>query len=93
MAEHAGASAAEIARVAEALGDVAELAARYEQAEAAYDRARKAVPADVITQSHLLRKEGVLRERRGRYSDALRWYGRALSVLDGAEESVERVRS
>ncbi len=93
VAEHAGASAAEIARVAEALGDVAELAARYEKAEAAYDRARKAVPDDVIAQSHLLRKEGVLRERRGRYSDALRWYGRALSVLDGAAESVERVRS
>ncbi len=93
VAEHAGASAAEIARVAEALGDVAELAARYEKAEVAYDRARKAVPDDVIAQSHLLRKEGVLRERRGRYSDALRWYGRALSVLDGTAESVERVRS
>lgn len=93
VAERAGAAAAEIADVAEALGDVAELAAHYEKAEVAYDRARKAVPEDVITQTHLLRKGGVLRERRGRYSDALRWYGRALAALERAEDSIERVRS
>ena len=93
VAEEAGASPAEIADVAEALGDVAELGARYETAEAAYERARKSIPDDVITQSHLLRKEGVLCERRGRYADALRWYDNALEVLDGAEDSVERVRS
>jgi class 3 adenylate cyclase/tetratricopeptide (TPR) repeat protein len=93
VAERAGATPTEVADVAEALGDVAELAARYETAQTAYERARKAVPDDRITQSHLLRKEGILDERRGRYSDALRLYGRALEVLDGAEDSVERVRS
>ena len=46
----------------------------------------EAVPDDVITQSHLLRKEGILSERRGRYSDALALYGRALGVLDAAED-------
>jgi class 3 adenylate cyclase/tetratricopeptide (TPR) repeat protein len=93
VAERADATPAEIAEVAEALGDVAELGARYETAEAAYERARKCVPDDLVTQSHLLRKEGVLCERRGRYADALRSYGKALEVLDSAEDSVERVRS
>ena len=93
VAAGAGATLVEIAEVAEALGDVAELAARYEQAETAYERARKTVPEDMITQSHLLRKTGVVRERRGLYSGALRSYGDALDALDGAEDSVERVRS
>jgi class 3 adenylate cyclase/tetratricopeptide (TPR) repeat protein len=93
VAEHAGASPPEIAEVAEALGDVAELATRYETAEAAYERARKAIPNDMIAQSHLLRKKAVLCERRGRYSDALRGLGRALDALEEAEDSVERVRS
>ena len=50
VAEGAGATPDEVADVAEALGDVAELAARYETAEAAYERAREAVPDDAITQ-------------------------------------------
>jgi tetratricopeptide (TPR) repeat protein len=51
------------------------------------------VPENIITQTHLLRKEGVLRERLGRYPDALRRYGRALTVLGAAPESVEKIRS
>jgi class 3 adenylate cyclase/tetratricopeptide (TPR) repeat protein len=93
VAVNAGAEAHEIAEVAEALGDVAELTARYDQAEAAYTLARKLARDDVITQTHLLRKEGILRERGGRYSDALRRYGRAMKVLDGALESIEKTRS
>jgi class 3 adenylate cyclase/tetratricopeptide (TPR) repeat protein len=93
VAEHAGARPSEIAEIAEALGDVAELATRYETAEAAYERARTIVPNDMIAQSHLLRKQAVLCERRGRYSDALRWLGRALDALDDAEDSPQRVRS
>jgi class 3 adenylate cyclase/tetratricopeptide (TPR) repeat protein len=92
-ADHIDATTDEVARIAEALGDAAELAARYEQAEEAYARARTLVPDDQITQTHLLRKEGVLRERRGRYPDALRRYGRALKVLATAPESIERTRS
>jgi class 3 adenylate cyclase/tetratricopeptide (TPR) repeat protein len=93
VAVNAGAEAPQIAEVAEALGDVAELTARYDQSEAAYALARKLARDDVITQTHLLRKEGILRERGGRYSDALRKYGRAMRVLDTAPESVEKVRS
>ncbi|HXH89087.1 MAG TPA: tetratricopeptide repeat protein [Gaiellaceae bacterium] len=93
VAEGAGADGAEIAVVAQSLGDVAELAARYDTAEAAYERARAAVPEDAISQAHLLRKEGILDERRGRYSDALDRYTRALGVLEAAEDEVKRVRS
>jgi class 3 adenylate cyclase/tetratricopeptide (TPR) repeat protein len=65
---------AEVAGVAEALGDVSELAAQYERAAGAYERARS-VGAD---DPRLLLKEGVLRERLGKYPDALNWYGRGL---------------
>jgi class 3 adenylate cyclase/tetratricopeptide (TPR) repeat protein len=93
VAVNAGASAAEIAHIAEALGDAAELTARYDQSESAYALARKLARDDEITQTHLLRKEGILRERGGRYSDALRKYGRALKVLETAPETVEKTRS
>jgi tetratricopeptide (TPR) repeat protein len=93
VAEDAGAALEEVAQVAEALGDVAELAARYETAEAAYQRAREAVPGDTIAQAHLLRKEGTLDERRGRYSAALDRYRMALGVLEDADDEVRRVRS
>jgi predicted ATPase len=80
----------EVARVAESLGDVAELGARYEQAQKAYAQARKLVSDNPVAQARLLRKEGVLRERRGRYSEALRWYGRALrQVEDAFDDSAE----
>src|SRR5205807_3818607 len=73
-----------LARVWEALGDVSELAARYEEAERAYQESRRLRSSDSTQQLHLLRKEGVLRERQGQYADALRWYGRGLGALEGA---------
>ena len=72
---------AEVARVAEALGDVCELAARYEEAGDAYRLARE-LAADGLAQSRLMRKEGILRERLGSYPEALEWYGRGLQALD-----------
>jgi class 3 adenylate cyclase/tetratricopeptide (TPR) repeat protein len=71
----------EIVRVTEALGDVLELAAHYDDADNAYaqclelggDRAR------------LLRKRGVVSERRGRYDDALESYALAAPHAEAAE--------
>jgi class 3 adenylate cyclase/tetratricopeptide (TPR) repeat protein len=71
---------AEVAPVAEALGDVCELAAQYERAADAYARARELSAEN----ARLLLKEGVLRERLGRYPDALNWYGRGLQQADPA---------
>ena len=71
---------AEVAPVAEALGDVCELAAQYERAADAYGRARELSAEN----PRLLLKEGVLRERLGKYPDALNWYGRGLKQADPA---------
>ena len=81
---------AELARVWEAVGDVSELAGLYADAEEAYAagaRARRQHP-------RLLLKEGVIRERFGRYAEALRWYNRGLRSLDGLEPDEQaRMRS
>ena len=71
---------AELARVWEALGDVSELAGLYADAEEAYAQAR-----ELDAHPRLLLKEGVIRERFGRYSEALRWYNRGLRSLDELE--------
>jgi class 3 adenylate cyclase/tetratricopeptide (TPR) repeat protein len=67
----------ELARVWEAVGDVSELAGLYADAEEAYAQARERDP-----HPRLLLKEGVIRERFGRYAEALRWYNRGLRSLD-----------
>ncbi len=72
----------EVSAVAESLGDVCELAARYDEAGTAYGRARALVGDDVVASARLLRKEGVLQERLGGYDDALELYRRALELLD-----------
>jgi class 3 adenylate cyclase/tetratricopeptide (TPR) repeat protein len=86
--EHVELDASSIAEVAEALGDVCELAARYDDAESAYERARKLVTDDVETYARVLWKEGVLRERLGKYAEALRRYGRALKTVGESANAV-----
>ncbi|MDQ1449032.1 MAG: hypothetical protein QOC79_2003, partial [Actinomycetota bacterium] len=80
-ARDARVDAAETARVAELLGDVTELIGRYDDADDAYGVARKHASDDVTT-VRLLQKQAMLRERRGRYRDALRWLGRALRLAE-----------
>ncbi len=83
----------DLAELAEALGDVAELAARYDKAASGYRLARKLRRDDVADLTRLSRKEGVLRERTSRYPAALDWYrkGRALAEeLDDPDASSER---
>jgi class 3 adenylate cyclase/tetratricopeptide (TPR) repeat protein len=68
----------QVAKVAEALGDVLELGGRFEQADEALRLARR---YDTTPESdvRVLRKLGTLRERQGAYPQALRWYSRGLS--------------
>jgi tetratricopeptide (TPR) repeat protein len=83
-APRAGVSEPDIAELAEALGDVLELTADYDGAGVAYSEARQAAGTALArTTARLHRKVGELRERTGGYPDALRWYRRALRVLDG----------
>lgn len=70
--------AGDVARVAEALGDVCELGGMYADAAGAYGQARRLTRSERGDRGDLLMKEGVLRERAGRYSEALRWYTRGL---------------
>ena len=72
--------AAEVAQVWESLGDVSELAGVYSDAAEAYAKAHK-----LHGQPRLLLKEGIIRERFGRYSDALRWYSRGLQAAETLE--------
>ncbi|HZQ16338.1 MAG TPA: AAA family ATPase [Gaiellaceae bacterium] len=75
--------AEELARVCEALGDVRELAARYDEAEAAYLQALEHGGASA--KARLQRKRGVVAERQGRYEDALALYDDAEPFADAAE--------
>jgi tetratricopeptide (TPR) repeat protein len=80
----------EIADVAEALGDVDELIGSYAEASDAYRRAFTLLPADESdAHMRLLRKQGVVRERLGQYSQALRWYGRGLRRTDHRGHRIE----
>lgn len=87
------ATAAEISSVWEALGDVSELAGVYTEAADAYRNARKlAAPGSLPP---LMLKEGVIRERLGQYTEALRWYARGLRSVEAvpvANRAAERVR-
>ncbi len=76
----------EFAGVAEALADVAELAARYGTAASALRLARSLRRDDDAAMARLCRKEGVLRERTGRYDAALRWYRRGRKHADRLAE-------
>jgi len=55
-----------VAGVSESLGDVRELAARYDEADAAYLQSLELAPSP-----RLARKRAIVGERRGRYEDAL----------------------
>jgi class 3 adenylate cyclase/tetratricopeptide (TPR) repeat protein len=70
------------ASVSETLADVLELAGRFEEASDALAQSRR-IRRTTDDDIRLMRKAGILCERRGRYSQALRWYGRGLTALDG----------
>jgi tetratricopeptide (TPR) repeat protein len=74
----------QVASVAEALGDAAEISGRYEQAERAYGRARRLLRDDPMAQAELSLKEGRLREETRHLSQALRWYTLGLQRLEQA---------
>jgi tetratricopeptide (TPR) repeat protein len=79
-----------MARLWEAVGDVSELAGLYDDAAAAYKAARTLAVKGGGNAPLLLLKEGVIRERAARYSDALRWYTRGLDAADAVQDEAER---
>lgn len=81
--------AADRADVAVRLGDVSELAGRYEQARTAYHCARRLITDDPVMIAELGRRTGVVWEREGRLVEALRTYQRARSGLRGVADRDE----
>ena len=78
----------DVAEVAEALGDVSELDGRYDTASDAYRRAR-ALRTETLDRVRLMRKEGLVHERAGRYQAALGRWTRAAKLLEGLPEGPE----
>jgi class 3 adenylate cyclase/tetratricopeptide (TPR) repeat protein len=71
---------AAVAPVAESMGDALELDGQLGRAEEVLALARRTcVTTEMLVR--LMRKEGVIRERQGKYSQALRWYGRGLTAV------------
>jgi class 3 adenylate cyclase/tetratricopeptide (TPR) repeat protein len=69
-----------IAAVAESLGDVLEMSGEFGGATAALKLARRS-RTNRSDQVRLMRKGGVICERQGKYTQALRWYGRGLAAV------------
>ena len=82
--------AAEVATVWEALGDVSELAGLYSDAANAYKSGRRIADLAQLNLPQLLLKEGVIRDRLGKYGDALRWYRRALEATATLPDEARR---
>lgn len=76
--EKVGVDPAELADLAERLGDAAELAGRFDAAIIGYRIARRHHSPHDAAQIGLLRKEGLVRERLGRYDAAIDWFRRGL---------------
>jgi class 3 adenylate cyclase/tetratricopeptide (TPR) repeat protein len=84
----------EIRVVSECFGDMSELAGLYEQADEGFGNARRLLERidDHAGSARLMRKQGMLREKSGKYSQALRWFSRGLRRLEshhGADEYAE----
>jgi class 3 adenylate cyclase/tetratricopeptide (TPR) repeat protein len=78
--------------VSEQLGDVLELNGLYDDAATAFAEARRHAVDDPLHVAALLKKEGWVRERAGRYSAALSWYTRALKSIPQQPSSDEADR-
>lgn len=77
----------DLARVCEAMGDALEVTAQYREAAQTYRRARRLTAGDGRREVRLMLKEGVVRERLGRYPAAVRWYRRALRQVETLVET------
>jgi tetratricopeptide (TPR) repeat protein len=94
-AEHLERPPGEVATVWEALGDVAERYADYEQAADAYEHAGELAGGDAATEVRLMVKRGVVCERGGHYDDAIVWHERGLAEADNLpdEQRAESLRA
>ncbi len=84
----------EVARVAEALGDVRMRLGEYREAESAYRMARRSVPEDPVVHGRLLLKEALVFDLEGKYPQALRTLTRGTRAVDDQTDAeAARVRA
>jgi class 3 adenylate cyclase/tetratricopeptide (TPR) repeat protein len=76
---------AELAGVYERLGDVQNHMGAYRGAVAAYRSARRLLPPDPVDEARLILKQAQQHGWLSKYSQALRWIGRGLRLLDGVD--------
>ncbi|MBK5266254.1 MAG: tetratricopeptide repeat protein, partial [Acidimicrobiia bacterium] len=81
----------DLARILEALGDVCDTSGRYGEAERAYQNARDLLADDRPAQGRLMSKLGMIREKSGQLSGALRWFRRGLNLVEGDPNATESI--
>ena len=79
----------EVAGINEALGDVNELAGLYDRADSAYRAARRDLKTNAKATGRLMAKQGLLREKAGDLTQALRWFRHGLRLLENAAETTD----
>ncbi len=84
-------SVEEQARIFEALGDVCDTSGRYAESERAYQSARDLLAEDRPAQARLMSKLGLIREKAGHLSVALRWFRRGLHLVAGDEAATDSI--
>jgi class 3 adenylate cyclase/tetratricopeptide (TPR) repeat protein len=78
-------SPVELSDTHEALGDVWDRIGLYEDAARAYRNARRLISGDPVGEAKLLLKESRIRERLGKYREALAWVTRGHRLLAGSQ--------
>jgi class 3 adenylate cyclase/tetratricopeptide (TPR) repeat protein len=87
-----GLESIEVARVWQAIGNCLHLQGELDEAAHAFASARALTPRDAPEHVELMRKQGLLRDDMGRYSEALRWYTRGLKAAEAIPDETERKR-
>jgi class 3 adenylate cyclase/tetratricopeptide (TPR) repeat protein len=86
--KHEDIAETDVADAYEALGDVRKRIGEFPRASKAYDAARKILARDTLAATRLMLKLASIRQASGRFTDAVRWIGKAdkaLASLQGAE--------
>jgi predicted ATPase/class 3 adenylate cyclase len=85
--KHGEIPAFELAAAHEALGDVRKRIGEFAKAAEAYRSAARLSDDDAIAHARLLLKQGRVRQAWGRFSEAVRWIGKANRALQGVESA------
>lgn len=72
----------EVARIHEAIGDAAEIAGRYLEADRSFMAARRLRADDPRAVGRLMAKQGLVREKAGKLPLALSWFRRGMNLLE-----------